>query len=199
MRSKRILPLLFALFFITASGLAHSQVEASAFRNTLPFTVGAGVSGFNVDWNHSRMYAATLWVDWHPAMVPSVLRGVGVELEGHDLNYGRPSTVPSNFRQDTALGGPIYTYPRFRNFRPYGKFLYGYGSFDFGNRGPHYTHDTRSLYEVGGGFDYRVWHHVLVRAEYGYQNWGKLFLNKNSNPRGVTLGVVYDFRILRRR
>ena len=204
MRSKPILPLFFALIFIAFSGLAHSQVEASAFRGTLPFTVGGGVSGFNVDWGRNRMYAATLWVDWHPGRIPSILRGLGVEAEAHDLNYGRPntstlpqnaSTLPSNFRQDTALGGPIYTYSRFRNFRPYGKFLIGFGSFDFHfPNNSRYTHDTRSLYEMGAGIDYRVWHSVFFRADYAYQDWGKLFNGTNSHPRGITVGAVYDFR-----
>jgi opacity protein-like surface antigen len=199
MRSKPFLPLFLALILISFSGLAHSQVEASAFRNTLPFSAGAGVSGFNIDWGRNRMYAATVWLDWHPAIMPSVLRGLGVEGEGRDLNYGRSSTAPSNFRQDTILGGPIYTYPRFRNFRPYGKYLIGFGSFDFGNRGVNYTHDTRTLFEYGAGFDYRIWHHVYARAEYSYQDWGSLFNGQNRNPRGITVGAVYDFRFLRGR
>ena len=199
MRSNPLLPLLFALLFLISSGLAHSQVEASAYRNTLPFSIGVGASNFNVDWGHNRMYAVTLWADWHPARVPSMLRGVGLGIEGHDLNYGRPSTLASNFRQDTALGGPTYTLPRFRDFRPYGKFFVGFGSYDFntGRPGP-YHHDTRTLYEVGGGFDYRVWNHVFVRADYSYQDWGSLFLGKNRHPQGVSLGAVYDFRTVHR-
>ena len=199
MRSNPILPLFLALIIIASPGLARSQVQASAYRNTPPLSVGVGASGFNVDWNHSRMHATTLWVDWHPGRIPSLLRGLGGEVEGHDLNYGRPSTVPSNFRQDTALGGPIYALPSFHNIRPYGKFLVGFGSFDFGDRGPHYTHDTRSLYEMGAGVDGRVWRHYIVRAEYGYQEWQSLFNGKNRNPRGVSCGVLYDFRFLRRR
>ncbi len=199
MRSNPFLSLFLTLLFITTPVLAHSQVEASAFRNTLPFTLGVGASDFNVDWHHSRMYAATLWLDWHPGRIPSMLRGLGVEIEAHDLNYGRPSTVPSNFRQDTALGGPIYSLPRFRNFRPYGKAVFGYGSFDFSGNNPHYTHDTRALYELGGGFDVRAWHHVFVRADYSYQEWQSLLNGKNRNPQGVSLGVLYDFRILRHR
>ena len=199
MRSNPFFPLFLALLIIASPRLAHSQVEAAAVRKIPPFSVGLGASGFNVDWNHSKMYAATLWIDWHPARIPSFLEGLGVEVEGHHLNYGRPSTVPSNFRQDTVLGGPIYSLPRFSNFRPYVKFLPGFGSFDFGDRGRNYTHDTRTLYEAGAGFDCRVWNHVLVRAEYSYQDWGSLFNGKNRNPRGISVGAMYDFRILRPR
>lgn len=205
MRSNSFLPLVLAVLFLTSSGLAHSQVEASASRSSPPFSIGAGASDFNVDWKHNRMYAATLWIDWHPATAPSFLRGIGAEVEGHHLNYGRPSTLPSNFRQDTILGGPIYTLPGFRNFSPYGKCLIGFGSFDFQGKGhfPNgvpYTHDTRHLYEMGGGFDYRVWRHVVVRADYGYQVWEPLFSNtRRPDPQGVTVGLLYDFRILPRR
>jgi hypothetical protein len=200
MRSNPFLPLFLAVLFIASPGLARSQVQPSAFRNTLPFSIGVGASNFDVDWDNSRMYAATLWADWHPARIPSMLRGLGVEIEAHDLNYGRPATVPSNFRQDTALGGAIYTLPRYRNFRPYGKALFGYGSFDFQTTNPRYSHDTRDLSELGGGFDVRAWHHVFVRADYGYQVWQPLFSNtRRPDPQGVSLGVLYDFRILRHR
>jgi hypothetical protein len=200
MRSNPFLPLALAVLFLTSSGLAHSQVEASASRDTSPFSIGAGASYFNVDWRHNGMYATTFWADWHPARIPSALRGLGGELEGRDINYDRPSTVPSNFRQDTLLGGPIYTLPRFGNFRPYVKALFGFGSFDFRfSYNPKYAHDTRSLGEYGGGFDYRAWHHVFVRTEYGYQDWESLFQGHNRNPRGFSLGVLYDFGVFRRR
>ena len=66
--------------------------------------------------------------------------GLGIEAEGRDIDFGRPAGIP-RMRQDTGLGGLIYTWNRYRNFRPYIKYLAGVGSLDFPPSGT-YSHDT---------------------------------------------------------
>lgn len=198
MRLKRFLSPIFAVSLFILFHPAFSQTAPAAYEGrSLPLSIGAGASSMDVDWGHSRMYGATLWIDYYPRL-PRILNGLGVDMEGRDVNYGRPSDVPSNFRQDTAAGGPTYTWRRFPNFQIYGKGLIGFGSLDFKLvNDPGYTHETRTIYAPGGGIQARAFRHIWIRADYEYQIWPDLF-QKNDNPQGVTLGAVYDFRNYRR-
>ncbi|MGB6744839.1 MAG: outer membrane beta-barrel protein [Terracidiphilus sp.] len=199
MRLKLFPPLSLALSLFTLIHPAVSQTAPAGYEaRTLPITVGVGVSNIDVDWGRSRMYGDTLWIDYFPTRLPHMLSGLGVDVEGRDINYDRPTTVPSNFRQDTAAGGPIYTWRRFPNFQIYGKGLIGFGSIDFMlNQPPYSRHDTRTIYAPGGGFLVHAYKHVWVRADYEYQFWPD-FLPHNGtrtdDPQGFTLGAVYDFR-----
>ena len=94
-------------------------------------------------------------------------------------------------RQDTAGGGPIFTWRHYRNFHPYAKFLIEDGSVDFYPL-PGYSHDTRTLFALGGGFEYRIFRSIWARVDYEYQDWGTL-LGNTLNPQGATVGVAYDF------
>jgi opacity protein-like surface antigen len=121
---------------------------------------------------------------------------VGLELEGHDINFGRPSDL-STMRQDTFGGGPIYTWRHYRTFHPYAKYMIGMGSIDFPplpNSPPTYTHDTRTVYAPGGGLEYRAFRNLWVRGDYDYQYWPKIFGLHTLTPNGCTFGVAYDFR-----
>jgi hypothetical protein len=192
MRFKPFLAPILAVLFTAAAAPAFSQVVPEAGRDTTTFAIGAGASNFDVDWGKSRMYGATLWADWHPGILPSLLNGLSVEIEARDLNYLRSPDLPTNFRQDTAGGGAIYSWNRFRNFHPYGKGSIQFGSFDFRVGVPGYTHDTRTLYAMGGGFDYRVLRRIWVRADYEYQVWQPMFGPiYRPDPQGFSLGAMY--------
>jgi opacity protein-like surface antigen len=182
-----------ALFSFGSAFQAHAQVTYSAQEGKLPFTVGVGVSDFSDDWGISnpRQVGITAWADWRIPHMPSLLDGVGVELEGRDINYATPSSLPGH-RMDTGLIGPIYQFRRTSRIRPFGKFLMGIGSIDFPSPGATYSHDTRTVYEPGVGTDVRFWNRFSVRGEYDYQFWHQLFQH-DLNPQGFTVGVVYDF------
>ena len=94
---------------------------------------------------------------------------------------------------DTALIGPVYEWRRKGKIRPFGKYLLGIGSIDFPGGSPTYSHDTRTVYEAGGGVDVRFWKRCSARGEYDYQWWHQLFGPHDLTPSGVTVGVVYDF------
>lgn len=200
MRLKRFLSPILAVSFVTLFHPAFSQTAPAAIEGRrLPLSVGAGVSNMDVDWGKSRMYGGTLWIDYYPTHLPRILDGLGLDVEGRDVNYGRPSlSVPSNFRQDTGAGGPIYTWRRFPNFQIYAKGLVGFGSIDFMFPAtPNYKHETRTIYAPGGGLLVHAYKQVWVRADYEYQFWPDLF-QRTANPQGFTLGAVYDFRGYRR-
>jgi opacity protein-like surface antigen len=186
-----------AMLFLAASLPLFAQVAPSATVVGLPLVVGVGFSNYDVDWGHSRMDGGTLWIDYTLKSVPSFLHGIGLEVEARDISLNR-GDKPANFRQDTAGGGAIYTWPHFRNFLPYGKFLVGYGSIDFSDipNLPNYKHDSRTVYAAGGGLQYRFFRHIWVRADYEYQIWPDL-LGGTDDPQGFTVGATYDFRTLR--
>ena len=191
-----------------------AQVVPSAQAGGLPLVAGGGASRFNVDCGPfiygatCYMNGITLWVDWNLERLPGprILRGLGVELEGRDINFGLSSSLSdsvlgdsgANLRQDTALGGLIYHWRRYRVVRPYGKVLAGLGSIDFPPlpaSPPWYRHDDRTITALGAGADFHVWRAVWVRADWEYQFWPNLFGNPHPlSPTGVTLGAVYDFK-----
>ena len=196
MKWSAILPATLAAVSLFTAIPASAQTVPSAYQGNLPFTVGIGVSNFNVDWNQNRMYGITAIGQWHPGMLPRVLYGLGLDGEFRDIDFGRSSTISSNFEEKTIAGGPIYNWHHYRNFQPYAKFLLGYGSINFRGSVPSYTHDNRNIYAPGLGVQYRLLQHVWVRGEYEYQTWPDLF-GKNFHPQGFTLGASYDFRSIR--
>ena len=194
MRWKWIVLPAMVLFIVGAAVPALAQVTYSAEEGKLPFTVGAGFSNFSDDWGvqNPRQSGITMWVDWRVPYMPPVLRGLGIEFEGRDINYTTPSYLPGH-RMDTALGGPVYEWRRKGRIRPFGKYLMGIGSIDFPYPGSTYSHDTRAVFEPGGGADVRFWSRFSARAEYDYQFWHQIFGPRDLNPQGVSIGVVYDF------
>jgi len=196
MRWKLIVMPILALSFVGAALPGRAQVTYSAEEGKLPFTLGAGVSDFSDDWGvlNPRQVGITMWVDWRVPHMPTVLDGLGIEFEGRDINYSTPSYLPGH-RMDTALGGVIYQWRRKSRIRPFGKYVMGIGSIDFPSPGATYVHDTKTVYEPGGGADIRFWSRFSARAEYDYQFWHAIFGPNDLNPNGVTVGVVYDLGI----
>jgi len=194
MRLKPTLGLIFAALVACAVPPMHAQSVPAAWERTLPLAAGGGISDFDVDWGKSRMMGVAAWVDYFPRWLPTRLQGLGIEAEARDLNFGRPSTLPSNFRLTTGGGGAIYTWRHFRDFRPYAKFLGSFGSLDFKVKNPAYTHDTRTVTTAGAGFEYRAYRNIWVRADYEYQFWPQLFQHKQTlDPQGITIGGSYHF------
>lgn len=177
---------------------ASGQVAPAYQRQkTWPISVGVGLSNYAVDEGHGRMYGGTFWVDWLPGFLPSSLHGLGLEVEARDISLNRSSSQP-NAREDTAQGGPIYEWLHYDNFHPYAKFLYGQGSIDFIGSST-YAHDTRSFWALGGGFEYRLYRQLWLRADYEHQRWQPLLgSNFIFKPQGFTVGVAYDFAHPRR-
>jgi opacity protein-like surface antigen len=206
MRFKLFVLSILTVSLFAAAFPAFSQVvPAATSGGHWPLSVGIGPSSYDVDWGHGRMYGGTIWVDYYPGMLPSILHGLGVEAEARDISLDRHEdphqqypnwSEQANTREDTAGGGVIYTWRHFRNFHPYGKFLISFGSVDFITGLTHatstYTHDTRTLKAPGLGFEYRIYHQFWARADYEYQDWGTL-LGKTLNPQGFTVGVAYNF------
>ncbi len=202
MRLKIALPLLIVALFACAEFDALAQTTASAKGPKIfsPLAVGVGFSGYNPDYDHGHLLGGTLWIDYTPAHMPSLLDGLGVEVEARDLNYGRSASQPANLRQDVALGGVVYSWPRYLKFRPYAKFLMGFGNTDETNKYAVRYNDSRTVTATGGGADFRVFKKLWVRADYEYQFWPDFFKHSDPtipagrlNPQGFTVGAMYHF------
>jgi opacity protein-like surface antigen len=204
MRFKTFIPPILTGFLFAAALPVFAQVAPAYRAPGIPLSVGAGPSSYDVDWGHGRMLGGTVWADWYPEQIEyfAHVRGLGVELEARDISLDRhtnpgqanPSrSGQANTRQDTAGGGPIFTWRHFHRFQPYGKFLISDGSVDFISSTPTYSHDTRMLIAPGGGFEYRFLGPLKVRADYEYQFWLGNLLGNTLNPQGFTVGVAYDF------
>ncbi len=195
MRLQHFLSLGLALLL---AGSAHSLVAQAApagMQNRLPFVIGAGFSRYNLDYGHGRsMIGPSAWFDWNFLEAPNLLSGLGIEIEGHAIDYDHPTGLPT-MRQDSIEGGAIYTWRHFRNFHLYGKYLAGLGSIDF----PYlpgettYVHATRTVLGPGGGIEYRAYRNFWIRGDYEYQFWRNHFAGRDLNPQGFTIGVSYHF------
>ncbi len=196
MRLNPTFKIAFIAVLVTAVMPVYSQVVPAASQGGVPIVIGGGFSDYSIDWGPGqRMEGYSAWVDFYPHGLPAVLSGLGVEGEGHAIDFGRSANIPK-MRQDSAVGGPIYTWNRHRSFRPFVKFLYGVGSIDFPppTGFPNYSHDTFGVFAPAGGLEYHLWQHVWVRGEYEYQFWHHTFGNTDLTPTGFTIGASYDFR-----
>lgn len=186
-----------AAFFACATYSAFAQAVPAATEGRSPWALGAGLSGFNPDFEHGHLLGGTLWIDYTLARVPLFLQGLALEVEARDLNYDRSATEGSNLRQDTAGGGVIYSWRHFVKFRPYAKLLAEYGNTDYGEKNGPRGHDSRSFLGAGGGVEYRVMSRLWMRADYEYQSWPNFFKSTvpagRLTPQGITVGAVYRF------
>ena len=199
MHLKLISKLIPAALFVAAAVPACSQAPPAARQGGLPIVVGAGMSDYSVDWGFGRrMVGVTVWADWLPDNFPGALRGLGIEAVGHAIDYDVPTGL-SKMRQDTVLGGPIYSWHPYRGVRPYAKYVIGVGSIDFppfAGSPSWYSHDTFLVTAPAGGAEVHAWQHVWIRADYEYQFWHQTFGPHDLTPNGFTVGATYDFRPL---
>lgn len=196
MRSKCTSMFFLAALLLAAALPLAAQSNPSALEGRWPLIVGAGISRFNVDYpnvSSSYMEGPVLWADW--VRIPFVPRRLGVEGEFRRINMNPPSAAPQ-LRISSFGGGPTYTMT-FSRLAVYGKGFGGYGSIDFPPFGT-YHHDSRTIYGLGGGTEYRMWDSLWARADYEYHWWPNLFLNGGMHPNGVTFSVGYDFRTIHR-
>jgi opacity protein-like surface antigen len=176
------------------SALAASGQSAPALSGgNQHLQAGVEFSAFDTDVAfHPWEYGVGAYLDidgWHR---------LGIELEGRTIQFDEQD----NTRQDIASGGFRYVLHRGSRFRPYAKALAGLGSADFYGGTykyhPDRHHDTFSTVTAGGGLDYAVSPHFILRADYEYQFWfdygrGALGGKGTVNPTGVSLGAGWRF------
>ena len=188
MRSKLVLAALITLSTLPVFG----QVAPAVKIGGLPLGIGGGLSDYSLDWGPGRrMIGASAWADYN------IFHGVGIEAEGTTIFADRPAVLP-RMRQDTIKGGLIYRAHPLLGIRPYVKGLVGLGSLDFPSRNPFYTHDTFTMYAIGGGAEYKIWKTLYARVDYEYQWWPQVLSPKTLDPNGYTFGATYYLRGIHR-
>jgi hypothetical protein len=56
--------LAFAAFFACATYSALAQAVPAATEGRSPWALGAGISGYNPDFEHGHLFGGTLWIDY---------------------------------------------------------------------------------------------------------------------------------------
>ena len=196
MHLKPTFKLIFAALLVAAVLPLHSQVSPAATQGGMPSSLArdspitVSIGDPAKEWKES-----SAWADWFPDRLPAALNGLGIEAEGHDIDFGRPAGIP-RMRQDTGLGGLIYTWNRYRNFRPYIKYLAGVGSIDFAVTREHTPMTRFRSFRPAEESEYHAWRHIWIRGDYEYQFWHDVFGPHDLTPTGFTIGASYDFRPL---
>jgi hypothetical protein len=194
MRFRLFLPfsLAFLMFTFAKSGLAETIPPAGQERQ-IPFAIGAGLSNFDIDYGQDhgkqrRMAGITGWFDWSPPDPKGFFRGISMEVEGRNLNYGHPSSLPQ-MHQYTFAGGALYSWRPNHPVYPYAKYLLGMGNIN----SP--SNHTNLILAPGAGLACRVFKNVWVRGDYEYQFWPNFYGRPHAlNPNGFTISTAYDFR-----
>jgi opacity protein-like surface antigen len=185
-----------AIFLFTAILPSWSQTVPDAVTGGLPqLRAGGGVSYFNPDYGHGRLYGVTLWIDYALYRLPKDIKGVGLEFEARDVSFDRPTTTPV-FRIDSAGVGPTYSWRRTSRISPYAKLIFGLGNADYYVSGNRRFNQSRTLTTMGGGFEVRAMRQVSVRLDYEYQYFPDFFISNHGaplDPQGFTLGAIYHF------
>jgi len=200
MQLKPFPGIVLTLLLTLCAPILGAQSVPSADTRNYPYSVGVGISGFNMDFMppsfQGQMLGVGAWADWQPNKLPFLLQGLGIQAEAH-LTTGARSQIlldtEPNSRELTVGGGPIYQVHHWHNFRPYVRGSYQYGTIHFTNQAdPSYMRDDRLVKSVATGVDFRAPFHLWLRTEYEYQQWPHLF-GVDHHPQIVSVGLVYRF------
>lgn len=199
MRISSVLLWAACAFVFSCASAADAQVDPAAQRSFHALSFGTGVTTWNPDVGSGHMLGITAWAN--DRLLIRHFDGLGIDVEGRIVNWNRSSSQPSNLRQTTIGGGPMYTWDRFQKVQPYAKFLFAFGAMNFAQPGSTYGHDTRTVYAPGGGLQVRAYRNLRVRLDYEYQIWQPMLLPNGGRPtpEGFTLGLAWDLRTSRER
>jgi opacity protein-like surface antigen len=95
MRLKLFPPTSLAVLLVFSAYPVWAQVTPAGVVKTIPLTVGVGFSNYDADLGSQklaegsdRIDGATLWLDYDPGWLPGRLYGLGIMVQGRDLNMG---------------------------------------------------------------------------------------------------------------
>lgn len=172
----------------------YAQIQPSAYKGGSRLGVGGGFDYWKGNYNHIARFGPTAWVTadlWH---------GIGVLAEGHSMIAGGDNAQAADeYKYFSGEGGVTYTYRRWRRFAPFAKAEIGFSSLSFPHHpGATYTHDTRTTWALGAGFERQLVHHVWLRADYTYDNFPDFYSSVTGqhhtlNPNGLAVGGTWHF------
>ncbi|MDR3742402.1 MAG: outer membrane beta-barrel protein [Terracidiphilus sp.] len=187
------LSILLAAFMLSLPACA--QVVQSAQQSGTRLGIGGGIDYWRGDYNHITRFGPSAWT------TAEFWRGLGVIAEGHSMIAGGDNAYHADqYKYFSGQGGLVYTYHRWHNVAPFIKAEVGFSSLSFPHRSTsHYTHDTRTTYAYGAGFEYKIVRHIWARADYTFDNFPDFYSTVTGkhhtlNPNGITVGATYHFR-----
>lgn len=162
---------------------AWAQVHESADGVSPNLWVGLEVSDFNPDYNFYHLYGAGLYADYN------FTHNISLEGEGRLLNF----THAAGQSQRSFMGGPSYTFYRYRRFAFNAKLLLGGVKIVYPDGIGYGSYFT---YAPGGNAEYRLTNRLKVRGEYEFEFLPSApgFPGQASNgltPHGFNFGVSY--------
>lgn len=174
---------LFGLILLTAVCSARAQVVPAATGRQLVVLAGGEGSAFqpdldpltgNVQASPYRLYGVGAFVD------TDFTRWVQIEAEGRWLQWNQYSDVTEN----TYMIGPRVPITDFHGLKPYGKFLFGFGSAPF-------LSGKAAAWAYGGGVDYHPGRSKFtIRCfDFEYQQWQVAPIA--IHPFGGSVGIAY--------
>jgi len=169
-------------WLLSFASIAHSQALPTATGRG-GFQAGGGYTIASPDYAQRKIQGFTLYGDLDLAY------HYGVEAEYHYISLGTPTDIGEN----SFLIGPRFIY-RHRRLSAYGKGMIGIGDLVIQNPNDNVGHTggTKFAYALGGGVDYQVSHHFVVRPiDFEYQHWS---YESGLTPMVFTFGVAYRFR-----
>jgi opacity protein-like surface antigen len=180
MPKNRSALLVVCMMFAAVAVPIRAQVMPSAYARQPKLVAGGFGSVFQPD------YAGNGFAQGSPQPLIGIgaffdyriSRFVGVEGEGNWLRFNKYNGID----ETTYMIGPKVHIHDFGRFSPYGKFLIGMGGGSFLN-----GHTTVLAY--GGGVDYDLSSHWMVRAgDFEFQQW---LLTPQLHPYGASVGIAY--------
>lgn len=174
-----------AIGFTMGAALANAQAAPTATGPGSYVAVGAGISGFQLDYGHRDVAGGLLYVDVNPQW------RVGLEGEARTLRWHTAEHVT----ESTYVGGLRVALWRPGRLEPYGKFLAGVGKITLPYR---YAHGSFLTYAPGAGLDVALTDRVSVRAiDFEYQHWPQFAFGALS-PYGISAGISVRLNPVRR-
>ena len=208
----RLLPRFLLTAFVVAVTIpVPAQSVYHATQGRLDLSLGGGGSNFDPDFAQGPLPGDSVqigmgqghrwgfvgWADAGMPFGPPWVRGIGIEAEYRAV-YAGDMVDQTGLKESTAGGGAIYTWRHWRDFRPYGKYIFSLGSIAFAPipqaNGSSYSQDSRAAQAFGGGFEVRCSHHIWARADYQYQSWGRFLGPTDFTPQGLSVGAMYSWR-----
>ena len=142
--------------------------------------VGAGLSGYHIDYGQRWLGGPVVWVNYNP------LLHLGIEAEARFLRYNQDLGVHGS----TFLAGPRFVLHR-GPAEPYLKVQAGAGRLAF----PYaYAHGSYFVVAGGGGVDVRLGDRIRVRVlDVTYQQWPKFSFGTMTSY-GASAGISLTLR-----
>lgn len=183
----------FVFLMILVSMPCVAQVSAPMEGSRVQLSAGGGIDYWRGDWGSVARFGPSAWAS------ADIWRGLGINAEAHSMIAGG-NDMASEYKYYVGEGGLRYSYRHWRAFLPYAKGEIGFGSLSFPHPvGATYTHDTRTTWAVGGGFEYLIRNNVWARVDYTFEGFpdfmsGITGQHHTLNPAGIAIGVTYHFR-----